>query len=241
MATNSTNVVTFVNELGQLSGADATIDAIRRYLGQFGIESFAFVALPKAGENYDDVILAVHEPPELLRALRENHDIHASPALRQCRRTVQPFAWKDAPYDREREPRAAEFVELLTDFGFSNAVMVPVPGPGGCVGAVWLARFRDALTAPEMPIIHIMALYAFECLKCLERRVPKGKPCLTAREREVLTWVAQGKSAWEVGEILGIAKRTVDEHTQIVMRKLGAVNRTHAVVIAAREGLIDLN
>jgi DNA-binding CsgD family transcriptional regulator len=61
---------------------------------------------------------------------------------------------------------------------------------------------------------------------------------LTLREREVLWWAAQGKSAWEIGEILHIAKRTVDEHTQKAIRKLGAANRTQAVAIALREGVI---
>ena len=64
---------------------------------------------------------------------------------------------------------------------------------------------------------------------------------LTPREREVLWWAAQGKSAWEIGEILHISKRTVDEHTQKATRKLGAVNRTQAVAIALRESLIGKN
>jgi len=63
---------------------------------------------------------------------------------------------------------------------------------------------------------------------------------LTAREREVLAWAAVGKSAWETAEILHITKRTVDEHTQTAFRKLGAVNRTHAVAIALREGIISI-
>jgi DNA-binding CsgD family transcriptional regulator len=71
-------------------------------------------------------------------------------------------------------------------------------------------------------------------------RRPNDQPSLTAREREVLTWIALGKSAWEIGEILGIAKRTVDEHAQTAARKLGAANRTQAVAIAVRNGLIDL-
>ncbi len=58
------------------------------------------------------------------------------------------------------------------------------------------------------------------------------------RERDVMSWVAKGKSAWEIGEILGIAKRTVDEHAQTACRKLNAANRTQAVVAALREGFI---
>jgi LuxR family transcriptional regulator, quorum-sensing system regulator BjaR1 len=52
--------------------------------------------------------------------------------------------------------------------------------------------------------------------------------------------VANGKSAWEIGEILHITKRTVDEHVQTAVRKLGAANRTHAVALALRDGLIKL-
>lgn len=64
---------------------------------------------------------------------------------------------------------------------------------------------------------------------------------LTLREREVLWWAAQGKSAWETGKILRISKRTVDEHTQNAAHKLGAANRTQAVAVALRERLIGKN
>ena len=56
----------------------------------------------------------------------------------------------------------------------------------------------------------------------------------------MLTWVARGKSAWEIGEILDITKRTVDEHVHTAVRKIGAANRAHAVAIAVRDRLIDL-
>jgi len=61
---------------------------------------------------------------------------------------------------------------------------------------------------------------------------------LTPREREVLWWAAEGKSAAQIGEILHITKRTVDEHTHNAARKLGAANRTQAVAIGLRERLI---
>lgn len=63
---------------------------------------------------------------------------------------------------------------------------------------------------------------------------------LTPREREVLAWVARGKSAREIAETLHIAKRTVDEHAQKAAEKLGAANRAQAVAIALRDRLIDV-
>ena len=63
---------------------------------------------------------------------------------------------------------------------------------------------------------------------------------LTAREIEVLAWVACGKSASAIGEILDITKRTVDAHVSSIVTKIGAANRTQAVAIAMRDGLIKM-
>jgi LuxR family quorum sensing-dependent transcriptional regulator len=69
----------------------------------------------------------------------------------------------------------------------------------------------------------------------------RNKPySLTAREIEVLEWVAHGKSAWEIGEILNITKRTVDEHVRSAVRKIGVANRTHAIAIAIRDRIIGV-
>jgi DNA-binding CsgD family transcriptional regulator len=83
-------------------------------------------------------------------------------------------------------------------------------------------------------------LRAFYSFRVTLARPEAGHTSLTPREREVLAWVAQGKSAEEVAEILHIAKRTVDEHVQTAVRKLGALNRTHAVAIAVQDGIIEV-
>jgi DNA-binding CsgD family transcriptional regulator len=55
---------------------------------------------------------------------------------------------------------------------------------------------------------------------------------LTARERECLKWSADGKTAWEIGQILGIAERTVVFHLNNTVAKLGVANKTQAIVRA---------
>jgi DNA-binding CsgD family transcriptional regulator len=54
---------------------------------------------------------------------------------------------------------------------------------------------------------------------------------LTVRERTVLAMAAVGKTASEIGEILGITERTVQEHIEMVVRKLGADSRENAIAI----------
>jgi DNA-binding NarL/FixJ family response regulator len=62
---------------------------------------------------------------------------------------------------------------------------------------------------------------------------------LNDREIEVLTWVARGKTSAQIGEMLGLAKRTIDFHLDNARNKLGASTRTEAVIKAAFGRLIE--
>jgi DNA-binding NarL/FixJ family response regulator len=64
---------------------------------------------------------------------------------------------------------------------------------------------------------------------------------LTGREVEVLQLVARGLGNKEIGEILGTAAGTVKAHVQSILSKLGAKDRTHAVALAIRRGIIHLH
>jgi len=62
---------------------------------------------------------------------------------------------------------------------------------------------------------------------------------LRQREVETLTWAARGKTFWEIGEILGLSKRTVEFHLENARRKLGVATRTQALIKAATGHLIQ--
>jgi DNA-binding NarL/FixJ family response regulator len=63
---------------------------------------------------------------------------------------------------------------------------------------------------------------------------------LTAREIEVLQYVAKGFGNKEIGARLGTAAGTVKMHLQNILSKLGASDRTHAVTLAIRRGIIHI-
>lgn len=65
-----------------------------------------------------------------------------------------------------------------------------------------------------------------------------GAPSLTPRELETLRWTMEGKTAWEVGSLLGISERTAALHVNNATHKLGCVNKHQAVLKALRLGLI---
>jgi DNA-binding NarL/FixJ family response regulator len=67
-----------------------------------------------------------------------------------------------------------------------------------------------------------------------------GDEDLTAREVEVLRQVAGGNRNRDIGELLFISEETVKVHIKHIMDKLGAKDRTQAIAIAVRRGIIQL-
>ena len=85
------------------------------------------------------------------------------------------------------------------------------------------------------------AVGAGELLFRLSRHDPRGgeevlkaRFPLTAREAEVLLWLARGKSNRDIAAILDLAPRTVNKHLETVFAKLGVENRASAAVLAVR-------
>ena len=62
----------------------------------------------------------------------------------------------------------------------------------------------------------------------------KDKFGLTAREAEVLTWIAKGKTNHEIAIILDFSPRTANKHLEQIFRKLNVENRTTAAAISLR-------
>jgi DNA-binding NarL/FixJ family response regulator len=66
------------------------------------------------------------------------------------------------------------------------------------------------------------------------------KDVLTAREREVVTLLAEGKSTREVAEVLGLSVKTAETHRSNVMRKLDMHSVSELVLYAVRNNLVQL-
>jgi DNA-binding NarL/FixJ family response regulator len=66
------------------------------------------------------------------------------------------------------------------------------------------------------------------------------KRVLTAREREVLKLLAQGRTVRSAASILGVSAKTVDAHKFNLMRKLGIHNKAELVMWAIQERVVKI-
>jgi DNA-binding NarL/FixJ family response regulator len=67
-----------------------------------------------------------------------------------------------------------------------------------------------------------------------------GEPELTARELEVLRHLAGGNRNRDIGDLLFVSEETIKAHVKNIMEKLGASDRTEAIAIAVRRGIMHL-
>lgn len=84
----------------------------------------------------------------------------------------------------------------------------------------------------------LTVLHVHEAVQRLDEQAVAPLPQLTSREKECLTWAAQGKTSWEIANILSVSERTITFHMVNATKKLNATNRRQAVVRAISLRLI---
>ncbi len=102
----------------------------------------------------------------------------------------------------------------------------------------WRLGADDFLTKPVDYDV-LAALITARLARVARNAVWPARVGLREREVESLTWAARGKTFAEIGQILGLSKRTVEFHLDNARRKLGVATRTQALIKAASGHLIQ--
>ena len=242
---------------------DALTHALQGIIEGRGFSHFAFIDTSVA--HTDDPTLIASVPQAWEQEYRSGGFVHVDPMLPVARRTNLPFHWLTVPLPKRlgrRKPGALKTMEAARDHGFTNGLVIPfhyLDDLGRPYSSVCTFFWKDRVTQfvsmfkRERLALHIILLYwaqkAVE-IEAKNRNRPsrfldaEGSPlrhvALTDRERDVLSWAGRGKTVPDTADILTLSEETIDTHMRHAMHKLGANNKTHAVVKAIYLGLIDV-
>lgn len=103
---------------------------------------------------------------------------------------------------------------------------------------VHLAGLRTRNSSRNRAILEYIIPFLSEAYRHLLNSYGGPVTELTTREIEVLNWLKDGKSSWDISMILNCSKRVVDFHVTNIKRKLNAVSRAQAVAIGLHQGII---
>jgi DNA-binding CsgD family transcriptional regulator len=164
------------------------------------------------------------------------------PVMQHCRKFSMPIIWDQTTYARKGE---GEIWEEQARFGYRHGIAMALHLPEGRHFQLGVDRDQPLPQDPAevTRLVADLQLFAVHAQDAAQRILTPaagapGVPSLTPRELEALRWTMEGKTAWEVGNVLGISERTAVLHVNNAKHKLGCVNKHQAVLKALRLGLL---
>lgn len=198
-----------------------------------------FTKLGSEGIKEPYEVVNINYPDEWVELYVERKYHEVDPIIKENFTRFSLQYWSDT-YARNDTP--GDFLRLAEDFGLNEGYTHGARNLKYTEGSLFSFAGRtlehnsrtEAVIKLIVPHLHQVIARIVERRK-LHRDVP-----LTEREREVLKWIGQGKSTWDISIILGISERTVKFHVRNIMQKLDVVSRAQAVAVAVEQGLIYL-
>ena len=170
---------------------------------------------------------------------QDRHFLEVDPTVQHGLRSTMPLLWTPEVFSGTPELWEEARAHGLR-FGWAQSAR----DANGAIGMLTLARSAGQLDPLDLAENQFKMVWLSQMCHAgmahllLPKMVPESLVMMTAREREVLRWTAEGKTAYEVGQILSVSERTVNFHINNVVSKLGASNKIQAAVKAASLGLL---
>jgi len=162
--------------------------------------------------------------------------LECNPLLGAIRQSRTRYRFSD--FASRSDKAFGAYWDALSEADIHDALCATSYGADGVIASLHLGFEDRDFTPEESFAIQMAGLVLTERLMSLTTPPPSAVVRLTARERDSLALVAEGKTDWEISVIIGIAEATVRFHVDNARRKLGAVNRAQAVARLVNQRLI---
>ncbi len=227
---------------GRAENSDELRTEMAKFATHMGFEHFAYALTVCAPALKERQFVISGFPQRWHERYLQRNYFKIDPVVRYMHTSSLPAVWSDRLF---HGGETMEFWEEARASGLHAGVSFAVHEQPGVTGIFSLARDLPLdLCQPDMAALigraQIFASMIHQAVTRihLPKLFPEQSVALTPRERECLKWSADGKTAWEIGRILNIAERTVVFHVNNVVQKLGASNKTQAIVRAVTLRLV---
>ncbi len=224
----------FIDRLSVAENATMLSEAIAEIATAFDLSCFAYLALPSQ-LNKKPLVISTYPANWVAHYVRSNYQ-RLDPVIAQALQTPEPFRWGTGLSLTALSSVQQQLFDEASQFGIRFGFTVPIHDGHGPIAALTFAcdqrnvLFENCVASNER-LLQLMAMYFHAHVRrrlTSEHRV--GEIRLSPREFECLEWSSRGKSAWEIGNILGISRRTAAFHLDNARAKLGVRTIRQAVV-----------
>ena len=233
----------FIEEANSAKSTQEVTRLFADALKDYGYDRFCYSLVtdhPSLGLNAGHGIVANY-PEDWMAHYKANLYEKKDPVPRHAFDTLRPFTWEAVQQTRELKADAKRVMSEAREAGLLDGVAIPICGHNGELAGVGMASSiggvrPDVKVLRKLQALAIQFHLAFTDFEKMDRAV--GNVHLTNREKEILLWVAEGKSDSIIADIIGVSHAAIRFHLNNIFKKLDANERTLATVKAIRQGLI---
>ena len=161
----------------------------------------------------------------------EGYDEENAPILKHCSSTMEPLLWKGTT-DESLFLKAPELFEEFYGFGHRAGYAQSIIESKRIYSMFW-ANSSNIINSKELSFISPkMEWITISVISKINQLKYNSNIVLSEREKEVLRWSGDGKTADEIAQILNLSHSTINFHLRNAMFKLDAPNKTNAIVKA---------
>ncbi len=224
--------------------SDEIWNVVFDYIQSFGFNALTYYHMPPAGSrDFDNHYFS-------LRGKNVNPFIVNKAALFDANRSFihtskrcdKPTLFKQTSHFDYLSEEQLNLFKTLHALDTLSGIVFPVHGSNGRSGCFVLeaTNTEKTLTQQDIRQLHWVCQSAHQAYCLIRRRNNKVIKQLTNREKQILTWVARGKSNSVIADIIGISQHTVNGYLRSIYLKTGTSDRTTAALRGVGERLIDL-
>ncbi|RAP41410.1 hypothetical protein BYZ73_10720 [Rhodovulum viride] len=236
----------FAGTLRAQRSFDAAWQVFNDHLCAHGVSHAIYAQVPsvRVGSISREMIYRSTYPEGFTQRYASEGMVDHDPRAHYCESNAEaPLVWNRPGDNLAVDPGARDVLGLCEDYGLSFGMTLPLSrrsplnraGMGLAFAARTQAEAEDIVTDSAGAILSTAAL--FHAL-AQTPDIAADMIRLSLRERECLLWSAAGLRNKEIAFRLSISEKTVEHHMASAMKKLHALNRTHAVARALILGLI---
>lgn len=215
-------------------------DALENAARRMGFHHFALSYDRRPGST-DHAALLVHDYPEEWARVYVGFDLGGTdPVRRACEKAMTGFAWRDLDQFVCMTSGDHRMLRVSQESGIGDGYTVPRHLPGEASGSCsFVVRPGTTLPQAMLNVAEIVgALGLASARRIVGALAPKSRPTLSERQRECVLWSARGKTAVEIGIILGISVETVNQHLKIARERYDVHSGQSLILCAMFDGLL---
>lgn len=230
-----------LNPLNEAADAAAIETALKDFIAPFGLPSIFGGILPDNSlppEKVGSLVMLRHGPQDWRERYLARGYLYRDPIFERLQFEYAPFTWHEAAATCKNPDKIATVGAEAAAFGLRGGFVVPMNLAGGHSAAISFGGSNTEFSPSERSLVAFVASHAMGLIIQKHFKLSPSLYPLSPRERECLQWASEGKTNWEISQILGVSEPTVIKHLLSSREKLGAVTKSQAIANALRQCVI---